>query len=544
MSEGRIGRAGVIIATGTLTSRLLGFFRAALLVYAIGNTGLAANAFSIGGKVPNFIYSLIITGALTAVLVPQITKAALKEDGGQAYINRLVTLAIVSTTALLPVIGVLTPWLIDFLGAEWSDEQLRLATLFAWWLLPQILFFSLYTVAGEVLNAKSFFGPYAWTPVLNNLISIAGMIVFIALYGSDADGVMSLERWDPLAIALLAGSSTLGVAIQGIALFAFWKKVGLTFRFDFRFRGIGLGTMGKVAFWMFLTVLIAQLVGLVYSRVQSLGNDPAVAGNMAWDLVKTIVILPHSIFVITLVTANFTRMSTSANEGNLDQMKTYLTKALRVAVFAMMFFVVVISLLSMPIMRLIQPTVAYATLVASTPLLVIMMCGMLGHSVLFVVNRGFFSMSDTKRPFFISSIFSVLALGGALISAQLREEWIVYGLAFFDGMLTFGQAIVTYAVLRTIVGSMGGLRFIGAIVQTGIAGFLAGILGFIILVLMGGLGEGGYPITSFGGAFVTCTFTTLPMAAVYLGVLWLMKNQETRELFGHAGAFIRRLLGR
>ena len=540
MSEGRIGRAGVIIASGTLTSRFLGFFRSALLVYAIGNTGLAANAFAIGGKVPNFIYTLIITGALTAVLVPQITKAALKEDGGQAYINRLVTLAIVATTALLPVIAVVTPWLIDFLGANWGDEQQRLATLFAWWLLPQILFFSLYTVVGEVLNAKSFFGPYAWSPVLNNLISIAGMVVFILLYGPDANGVLSLDRWDPLAIFLLAGSSTIGVAVQGIALFAFWKRVGLRFRPDFRFRGIGLGTMGRVAFWMFLTVLIAQLVGLVYSRVQAYANDSGVAGAMAWDLVKTIVILPHSIFVITLVTANFTRMSHSANAGNLDQMKTYLSKALRVAVFAMMFFVAAISLLGMPIMRLIQPTVSYATLQVSTPLLIIMMCGMLAHSMLFVVNRGFFSMSDTKRPFIISSIFSALALGGALLSTQLREEWIVYGLAFFDGTLTLGQAIVTFIVLRAIVGSLGGMKLAGAVLQTGLAAVVSLIVGFVVFVLMGGIAEGGFTVSTFGGAFATCVIITVTMAAVYLVMLRFMKNEEALELGAQAG----RLLGK
>ena len=541
MSEGRIGRAGVIIASGTLTSRFLGFFRSALLVYAIGNTGLAANAFAIGGKVPTFIYTLIITGALTAVLVPQITKAALKEDGGQAYINRLVTLAIVSTTALLPVIAIVTPWIIDFLGANWGDEQQRLATLFAWWLLPQILFFSLYTVVGEVLNAKSFFGPYAWTPVLNNLISIAGMIVFITLYGPDANGVLSLERWDPLAIFLLAGSSTIGVAVQGIALFAFWKRVGLRFRFDFRFRGIGLGTMGRVAFWMFLTVLIAQLVGLVYSRVQAYANDTGVAGAMAWDLVKTIVVLPHSIFVITLVTANFTRMSLSANEGNLDQMKTYLTKALRVAAFAMMFFVAAISLLGMPIMRLIQPTVSYATLQVSTPLLVIMMAGMLAHSMLFVVNRGFFAMSDTKRPFIISSIFSVLAFGAALLSTLLREEWIVYGLAFFDGTLTLGQAIVTFIVLRAIVGSLGGLKLVSAIFQTAVAAVAALGVGFIIFVMMGGIADGGFPVATFGGALVTCIIVTILMAVVYLVILRLMKNEEMLDLVAQGRRVVKKI---
>src|SRR5699024_8748536 len=142
----------------------------------------------------------------------------LAEDGGQRYINKLVTLAIIGTAAVVPVMSAVTPWMVKLLGPDWGSQQSRLAVLFALWMMPQILFYSLYTVVGEVLNAKSVFGPYAWTPVLSNFINITGMGLFIVLYGSHADNALSLERWDPLAIALMAGSSTLGVAVQGLAL--------------------------------------------------------------------------------------------------------------------------------------------------------------------------------------------------------------------------------------------------------------------------------------------------------------------------------------
>lgn len=48
-------------------------------------------------------------------------------------------------------------------------------------------------------------------PVANNVVSIAGLALFIALYGRSTQPV---GDWDATKIAVLAGLSTLGVAAQ------------------------------------------------------------------------------------------------------------------------------------------------------------------------------------------------------------------------------------------------------------------------------------------------------------------------------------------
>ena len=64
-------------------------------------------------------------------------------------------------------------------------DQQALATAFAYWCLPQILFYGLYALVGESLNARRVFGPFTWAPIVNNLVSIAGFLVFIVLFGSE-----------------------------------------------------------------------------------------------------------------------------------------------------------------------------------------------------------------------------------------------------------------------------------------------------------------------------------------------------------------------
>lgn len=532
MADAGIGKAGALIASGTMVSRLLGLVRMAVLAYALGSTGLAANAFATANKIPNTIYVLIATGALTAVLVPQITKAALAKDGGQAYINKLVTLAIAGSAALIPVAALITPVAIEALGAGWNNPgQTRLATLMAFWLLPQILFYTIYTVAGEVLNARSVFGPYAWTPALNNVISIAGLLIFVGMYGADSNGVLLLDRWDPLAVALVAGSATLGVAVQGISLFLFWRRAGLTFAFDFGFRGVGLGAMGKIAFWTFMTVIVTQAVTLFQAAVLNLASKPNEAGLAAFELVSLIFVLPHAIITISLVTANFTRMSESVHRGDVEQMKQYLSGATRLSAFAMMFFTFAMVVLSVPITSIILRA-SYDRIVLVAVLLVVNVICLVPYSLNFVLNRGFFVLSDTKTPFFIVVGVSLLMVASATYAATLQPALIANTVSLFGSIIVGLQTVVTYWVLRRRIGGLGGKQLTVTLLQSLVAGILATVIGGLLLWACGGIGAGSFATSGMFEATLISALVTVAMGVTYFAVALVLRNREAQLLIG------------
>ena len=70
-------------------------------------------------------------------------------------------------------------------------------------------------------------------------------------------------------IASLAGTATLGIVVQAGVLLLFWRRTGLHVRPDFRWRGVGLNHIGRLAGWTFLMVVAGQLAGLVQTRVLS-----------------------------------------------------------------------------------------------------------------------------------------------------------------------------------------------------------------------------------------------------------------------------------
>ena len=104
-----IGRASVLIGAGTIVSRLTGFLRAVVLVSAVGATTSAGNAFAIANQLPNNIYTIISTGLLTAVIVPQIVKAAQHDDGGRAFVSKLFTLGTVVLVVVTALATVASP---------------------------------------------------------------------------------------------------------------------------------------------------------------------------------------------------------------------------------------------------------------------------------------------------------------------------------------------------------------------------------------------------------------------------------------------------
>src|SRR5690625_5821955 len=117
------------------------------------------------------------------------------------------------------VLTAAAPLLISIYAAEFrTGPWATLAVTFAMWCIPQLFFYGMYTLLGQVLNARSDFGPYMWAPALNNVISIAGLVAYLIVYGSYDIGAVPAEAWDAKRIALLAGPYTFGVAMQALIL--------------------------------------------------------------------------------------------------------------------------------------------------------------------------------------------------------------------------------------------------------------------------------------------------------------------------------------
>ncbi|WP_029089728.1 murein biosynthesis integral membrane protein MurJ [Brevibacterium album] len=526
-----LAKSSALMAAGTLVSRILGFVKAALLIVAIGvAVGGTADAFDVANKIPNTLYMLLSGGVINAVLVPQIVRAAKRPDGGKDFIDRLLTLAITALAAITLLATLCAPLLVQLYSSpRWSDDQRALAVAFAFWCLPQIFFYGLYTMLGQVLNAKSNFGPYMWAPALNNVISIAGLATFIALFGRGDNGEHPIVSWDGTMIAVLAASATLGVMGQALILLWPLARIGYMWRPRFGFRGVGLGRAGHVAGWAFAMMLIGQLAFVVTSRVASTATSDgteASASNAAYTTSYLIFMLPHSIVAVSLATALFTQLSTYAADRDADSVRTSLGLGLRLVGFVNVFAMSGLMVLSVPAAMVITGGGSMANAQALAPVVVTMLAGLVPFSANYLLQRVFYAYEDAKTPFWVQVPATLVTVAGVLCAgALLPTTWIVagIGLAMSTGYLV--STVLSAVLLRRRLGTLGLGPVLIAHAKFLLAGVVSGCSGFLVLHA---LGQEAY--SSLPRAFVTCVLLAGGMLVVYAGLCWLLRVRELHQI--------------
>lgn len=528
-----VGRSSLVLATGTATSRVLGFVKAALLAVVLGNTASqAAAAFNIANTLPNQVYVLVAGGVLSAVLVPQIVQASKASDGGQAFVSKLITLGSTLFLGITIVATIASPLLVDLFivqqtddGGGFTAQQVALAVSLAYWCMPQIFFYALYTILGEIFNARSQFGPYTWAPVVNNVVSIVGLGAFLLLFGGESIN-RHTEVWGPDRIILMGAITTGGVVIQAVVLVLMFRRTGLRFRPDFRWRGVGLRSTGTKAMWIFGVALVGTVKGIIQTNVASAGaQDSANVAtlNNAWYVFS----LPHAVITISVVIAFFTRMSQHAADDDIAGLRADLAGALRGVGMLTTISAVVLAVVSVPFWRMFEPRFEWMVL-SSTVLWALLVC-LVAFSAEFVIQRVFFALGDTRTAF-LYSIFSLLISGGLLWACTLLEPaWIVTGAAGAIAVANLISASVWLVLVRLRIGPFGLALVARRHVQYLLYAIVAAIPGAGAVWLLGGYRDGGFGTASMLGAVVTCVVGGLVMAVVYFGLLYLTKNPDFRS---------------
>lgn len=520
--SGGIGRASAFLASGTIVSRILGFVKVIVLAGIVGQFGATADTFAIANQLPNTIYVIVAGGILTAVLVPQIVRASVHADGGTAYINKLLTLALVVLFVTTLAATLLAPIITGFIGLNLPEDQKSLAVAFAYWCLPQMFFYGLYTLLGEVLNARKSFGPFTWVPVLNNVVAIAGLILFAALFSPDPSGGRSAAEVTSAMVTVLGGSATLGVITQAVVLFYFWRRIGLRYRPDFHFRGVGLGAAGKMASWTFGMLLLTTIAGIVETQVVTLAHGKASVAVLATAWL--IFMLPHSVITVSVATAYFTRMSEHATMGNWAQVRTDASSAIRGTSLLIVLAAAVIAVCAYPFAAVFVAPFDQVQGIGNV--IIAFIVGLVPFCVLFVLQRTYYALGDTRTPFFFTLFQVVLLVIAVLACSLLPTDWIAVGIAASITVTGTLQAILAALLLRHRMHGIDGRRIVRSLVKYVAAAAIPLAAGLALLVILGGTTEGGFAVSSRLTAMVSMIIIGIVMSAAYFGLLLVMRSAE------------------
>lgn len=505
-----------------MVSRVTGLVRSVVLVVALGSIATpAGNAFGIANQLPNNIFALISSGLFAGVLVPQIVKAAAHRDGGSAFVSKLITLGTVAVGVMTLLAVAFAPLIVIIYAGRMSEDTIALTLAFAYWCIPQLFFLGLYALLGEILNARHVFGPYAWSPVVNNIVSIAGFLAFIAVFGP----TRSADGWTPGMVALVAGTATAGIAVQTIVLLLFWKRASLTVRPDFRWRGIGLRHMGRLAGWSFLMVVAGQIAGAVQVNLVNAAGEVGAAGaalQYAW----TVFILPYSVIVLSIVTPYYTLLSEHAAAGDSAAVQADLRTSGRV--IAMFIVVALVAMLAaiLPLSRIFTDDAEQSGQFAA--ILAAYLVALIPLAIQAPLTRAFFAYQDTYHPFVFTLVQCILVVITALIAfATLPLVWLAFGIALGQSLSNLIQLLLAALFLRRKIGATGVPATIRSYATFGLRAIPAAAAGVGVAVPLGAFGNGAaWALSGIAPAIVATAAIGGTVVIIYVVTLALTRTPE------------------
>ena len=498
-------KSSTIMAIGTIVSRITGLARSLILVAVLGTT-LLGDTFNVANTMPNILYNLIIGGALTAVFVPQIVRSTNEADGGSEFISKLLTATAVFLGSLVVLAVICAPLLVRIFATSYIGRpEFHVTTLFMRFCLPQIFFMGLFALLGQVANAKGKFGPMMWAPVLNNIIGIG--VFGWYLIQTTKPSVATITDGEIMWLGL---GTTAGYIAQALILVPVIRRTEIKLRPRFDLWDPELRKSLNLAGWSLVFAAISQLSYLVTVNLSTGAAVRAIRQGVTTGVGFTpysnsffILVLPHSVITISVVTALLPTLAKFAHTKQNDEIQRQLIKAMRMVGVITVPSAIVFLFFG----PLITRTLFFGISNNDANYLGYVLCafalGLLPMSINLIALRGLNAFENVKLQVVSNAVMNLFGTAVAIAFAlTLPAKWVTVGLAgslavsYFIGAFCTVRLLRRYEIKISLVEITGFyLKLIVLALATAlplrlIQGYLPGgnTLELIIVLLFGGVG--------------------------------------------------------
>jgi len=507
----RIALNTAIFSAATGLSRIAGLIREIVAARYFGTTG-AASAFTLAFQVPNLVRSLFADSALSAAFVPVFTELLEKNQKREAF-----NLAGALFGLILAVLGVITVifmlaagWIIPlFTSSDYTPELDALAVGLSRVLFPILILLGLNGLLVGILNAYDHFAIPAISPLVWNVVIIAGMVLLRPLFS----GPNQLYAY---AIGVLAGT-----VVQLLIVIPPLRMVGFHLKVSFHWRDPRIMQILKLMLPVTIGLGLINFDLLINTTLAFRISEQAPA---AIDRAFRIYMLPQGMFSVAVATVLFPAISRLAARRDYDGLRHSSANGVRQIALLLIPSAVATAVLATPITRLVYEG---GTFGAESTRLVSEALFWFSFSLPFaganlMLTRTYFSLQAPWTP-------TALALGSLIVnlavSLALYEplgiRGVVIGTAVANAAMTAAQA----AFLRPRLHGIELGTTLAAVARMLLA---AAALGVVTYVVWYGLDQAlgrsrGAQVISVGGGLIAG-------AAVYAAAVFALRVPEARQI--------------
>jgi len=378
----------------TLLSRVLGFVRDVTIASGLG-AGYLSDAFVVAFKLPNVLRRLFAEGAFNSAFVPLYAGmlAGDVRDEAHNFASESMSFLLVVLLAVTGLFIIAMPWLMFALapGFEHNPAKYALTVTLTRITMPYIIFISLVSLLGGVLNSHHKFAAVAATPVIMNLCLI--IIPFFI-------GPLTPNGAYALAIAVMAS----GVA-QYLWLVYICRRQGMLPKLTRPRLTPHVKKLLKLIAPVAIGAGVAQINIFIDLSIASYFNG----GNSYLYYADRINELPLAVIGIAVGTALLPMLSRQIREGREDDARRSHNHAIELALFLSLPAAVALIVMAEPIIATVFQRGAFGVLetVATYHALIAFAAGLPAFILIKIISPAFYARQDTKTPFKIA-LFCIL----------------------------------------------------------------------------------------------------------------------------------------
>ncbi len=426
-------KALATVSSMTLVSRVLGLVRDVVIARVFG-AGLATDAFFVAFRIPNLLRRLFAEGAFSQAFVPVLGEyRTVRGDSETKLLVDHVATLLVTILFVVSLLGVVAAPLIIYISAPGFSadaDKFELTTALLRLTFPYILFISLTSLAGGILNTWSRFSIPAFTPTLLNLSFIV-FALWLAPY------------FDPPVMAL-AWAVFCGGVLQLALQVPFLWRIRMLPRPAWRPRDEGVRRILRLMGPAVLGVSVAQVSLLINTIFASF----LVTGSVTWlYYADRLMELPVGLLGVALGTVLLPNLSRRYADGAAEEYTQLLDWGLRLTVLLAAPCAVALAVLAVPILATLFKHGAFAAndVLMTRQALIAYSVGLVALVLIKILAPAFYARQNVRTPVKIALV--------TLLATQLMNLAFIWtlkhaGLALAIALAAWVNAGLLYWKLR------------------------------------------------------------------------------------------------
>ncbi len=373
------------IGSYTAISRVLGFLRDMYIATILG-AGALMDTFLVSFKLPNFFRNTFAEGAFNASFVPLFTGINTEQgiDKAKDFAERVLAFMLMILIIFTVIMEIIMPWAMIVLAPGFSgdNKQFDMAVLLTRITFPYLVFISMVSLFGAILNSIGRFAAFAASPIYLNLTLIFSL--------------WALSKITETPAHALAAGVTLSGIIQLVIIIRAARKEGIVLRLrkprlDDEVKlllkrmvpgMLGTGVM-QINLWvdMMIGTLIPSAISYIYYA----------------DRINQ---LPLAMIGIAVGTAVLPLLSRYVKENNIKELHYTQSRALEIAAFFTLPSAVALFVIPYPIITVLFEHGAFSSkdALATSYALSAFALGLPAFILVKLYVPTFFAMGDTKTP--------------------------------------------------------------------------------------------------------------------------------------------------